>query len=152
MSWEDQIATSDAQGSRSPWIQQGVYVADIYALKQIKDRKEKTRVFVDLLIQESTNPEFPKGMVVTDGYNITDHDPAPGAVNALLLTLTSKEKLTPAEVKEAFSDENPLRGFRVKVRAFNKKTKSGGDFVRTEYERVATARQVAENPRIGLGE
>lgn len=150
MSWQDKVAGGSPRAN-TPWPLPGQYLVDIEVVKYISGFKGESFV-IEQKVVESNVVDRPKGLVMADVYNFK-HDAAQDDVLTFLMQAlgnVDKDKITKQVIDAVVAEGNPLRNTRLKVMAYNKKTKAGKDFTVVKYEFVAKAAQVGEQSDIGL--
>lgn len=143
MGWADRVAESDPTKG-------GVYFKDgVYPLLYIEkvhlkqSRKGKDLYIVELKILSSNVEDRPEGSEVSQVYNLSDHDAAPGNVKAFIgaamgdeafanadiekMTLEERKEFI-AAIEETTSASNPLHGRLVRAEARTIETKAKTPF------------------------
>lgn len=97
---------------------------------------------VEFVVDKSDNPEIPAGTKRTWMQKLAPDTIAKPVLKAFISELCGlspeQEKTMVEELcNKAISKDNPLKGTKVKVEFFMKKTKSGGDWTEARWQRVA---------------
>lgn len=151
MSWADRVAGADVSGS-GVYFQDGVYPLLWIERCQMKtSRKGKELFIAEFKILRSDVEARQPGSEVSQVYNLSDHDAAPGNVkafigaamndetfaNAKLEEMSAEEKREFVEAIEAVvSSDNPLHGRLVRAEASTIKTRSGSDFTLVKFQGI----------------
>lgn len=118
------------------YVLPGVYPAvEVTAVKSMQSRKNDALIIVEMDILASEVDGRPAGSAMSQVYNLTKHDAAPGNVKAFIAAAYGKN---PDEVTEevfalVISEHQPLAGRLVRVDASLTKTKAGSDFTIVRY-------------------
>ena len=151
MGWADKVAGSDVTGG-GVYFKNGNYPV-LFIDKAImkESRKGKELFIVEFKILVSEVEERPAGGSVSQVYNMTDHDAAPGNVkgfigaaqndsdfaDAKLENMTDKEKKAFIEaIQMVVSDDNPLHGRLVRAEANTILTEAGNDFTLVKFSGI----------------
>lgn len=138
------ISTAKAT-SRSGYFSPGVYLCEIAAIKfRRSDRPGKGPYFVvECLVKESNRPDTQPGETRSWSLTFRADDPmALGDMKAFFVALSgaTEAEVSPfveALAEAAIGDENPCRGLLVRLEAFERDTKAGGQFTVHRWERAA---------------
>jgi hypothetical protein len=140
---------SKVKGSRSSeggiYVEPGAYVCEVTKVKAGQTRAGVDNFIVELLIQESNNPNRKPGTLM-DWYVDLSKEPALGNVKHFVMVATSctEEEISEEVITMICSEANPLKGTVLRVAASNIKTKAGRDFTKVKFLNVdATEEQIA---------
>lgn len=117
------------------YVLPGVYKVAVTACKHIKTRKGQEAFVVEMLVQESNNPERMPGSSMS--WMVTmDKEPALGNIKQFLKTILEAEEdqIDESVVLYAVDEkENPLAGKEVRISATNITTKSNRPFTKCKF-------------------
>ena len=117
----------------------GQHLFKINALKMPPNLRAGSCFIAELEVKESTNPEYQTGQSVSWIRNITKHkEMALADVKAFLAAVAgcAEEDIDSRGADAAVEKSQPFAGFLVRCEAWQKPTKSGGEFTRTLWTHV----------------
>lgn len=134
----DLIARSQTN-SGGVYFLPGVYpVLHVCDFKEQLSRKKDDLIIAEFEIIESDVAERPAGTKVSQVYNLTKHDAAPGNVKSFIAAVMGvrPDDLSPEEwaaLSSAALDDKQVVGRVVKAQASIIKTRAGGDFTKVDF-------------------
>lgn len=131
----DKVSSS----SGGAWLLPGKHRFMINALKSPEGLRNGQCFIAELSIVTSTNAAYVEGQSVSWIRNVTKHrEMALADIKGFLAAAANCDEATigNAEAQEAVSEDQPFAGVTVDCEAFNRPTKSGGEFTRTLWTAV----------------
>lgn len=131
----DKVSSS----SGGAWLLPGKHRFRINALKSPDGLRNGQCFIAELAVVASTNPAYVEGQSVSWIRNITKHrEMALADIKGFLAAVANCDEGTidSAAARDAVSDDQPFAGAMVDCEAFNRPTKTGGEFTRTLWTAV----------------
>lgn len=135
----DGVENEEARAERLPKLGVGEFLLEVQVNKPLQTRKGPT-ILSEFKVLESTNPDHTPGTSASLMFYESD-EMFLSKLAAYARALTGLKKVTGPDVEDMISEENPLAGFKVKVRVESDTAKKSG----RPYKKY-TWRHVPGNP------